>query len=153
MSEEAQVIEKAMKYTGLPVYEDGRGFKRDHSEIAEFSLRELEEGRKVTLVDDKDRKTTFVVGHMDETDFTHRGMSKKVPSLSLRELEGDGLENVEVINASLFDQDGGAEVNLYPPREKNQKSPVKNKGLRLTVNPWTIYPIAVSKIEIHENPV
>lgn len=137
------------KTTGLPVYEDGRRFDVDYKNRLEFSLTELEVGREVTLGDDKGREYHFRVGQMSEIEVTTKdGKQIKVRCRMISGLSGDGLTDKEKIQTCLYDEDGGLNVRFFPPREPNQISPAKSKGLRLVVNPWYVLPLAVEKIVV-----
>ena len=148
MREQIDVLEHA----GLPIFEDGRGFEVSYEDRACFSLSELERLSRVTLADDRGRSIEFKVGGMSTITVTSSldGPSQNVPLLIISDLRGELVGSSEQIQTGLYLKDGSLDVELFPPRETGQESPATKQGLRLVVNPWRVFRVAPSKIEVHK---
>lgn len=141
------------KHSGLPIYEDGREFSVDYKDRQIFSLTELEEGRKVTLLDDKGRSTSFRVGPLSVINVTRGADKVRVPFRMIYDLTGDSIGDLEQVQTGLYIENGGLEAPMFPTRAPKQPSPAKSDGLRLVVNPWAVFPMAINRITVHEKNI
>ncbi len=113
--------------------------------------KDLRAGDVLIIKDDKDRSIKVRLGKAIDRQITdtRTGLQTTVKAVlvEILKFEGVDLEKIELITPCIY-LEGTDRISLHPKRASGAVSPAKSNGLRVAVNPWQIFPVAPSFIEV-----